>query len=57
MCVTDGLKDRKQSIEKTLINNLWTVDESVGNKYTDGFTDRQSAQKKFTRFMPSVYHR
>jgi hypothetical protein len=55
MCVTDGLKDRKQSIEKTLINNLWTVDESVGNKYTDGFTDRQSAQKKFTRFMPSVY--
>jgi hypothetical protein len=41
--------------KKTLVSNLWIVGEFVGNKYTDGFTDIQSALKKFTRFILSVY--
>jgi hypothetical protein len=32
----------KQSIEKTLVGDLW----SAGNNFTDGFTDGQSTPKK-----------
>ena len=34
------------SLYKIFINNLWTIDESVGNKYTNRFIDVQSASKK-----------
>jgi hypothetical protein len=32
---------------KTLVCNFWSVGEFVGNKLTDGFRDRQSAQKNW----------
>jgi hypothetical protein len=34
--------DGKNLIGKNLIGNLWIVGESVGNKYTYGFTNGQS---------------
>jgi hypothetical protein len=37
---------RQSSIEKTLINNLLFVRESVSNKLTDGLTNRQIMEKK-----------
>ena len=36
---------QKQSINKTLVDNLWFVDGSVGTKFTDTFTDRKTTQK------------
>jgi len=33
-------------VGKTLICNLWIVDESVGNKYVNGFTNEQNTSKK-----------
>jgi uncharacterized membrane protein len=42
--------EQKQYIEKTLIGNLWYVGESVGNKYTYGFTNGQSAPNFFYLF-------
>ena len=29
------------------ISNFWSVGESVGNKFTDGFTDGKCSQKKY----------
>jgi hypothetical protein len=47
---------RKQSIEKTLVDNLWIIGGSIRKKYIDGFTNRQSTPKiKFTRFILLVY--
>jgi hypothetical protein len=37
---------QKQSIEKTLVGNLWFVGEFVSNKFIDGLTNGQSAQKE-----------
>jgi hypothetical protein len=37
---------QKQSVGKTLVGNLWSVGESVRNKYIDGFTNGQSTPKK-----------
>jgi hypothetical protein len=31
--------EKKQSVRNILIGNLWTVGESVGNKYIDGFAN------------------
>jgi hypothetical protein len=38
----------KQSVEKTHVCNLWFVGKSIGNKYTDGFTNIKVCQNKFT---------
>jgi hypothetical protein len=39
---TNSSKKKK----KTLTGNFWSVNESIGNKFTARFTDIQSAQKK-----------
>lgn len=30
----------KQPVRKTLVDNFWYVGESIGNKFTNKFTDR-----------------
>jgi hypothetical protein len=37
---------QKQFVEKTLVDNLWIVGESIDNKYTDEFTNKQNTPKK-----------
>jgi hypothetical protein len=50
------IHERKQFVEKTLVDNLWIVGESIGNKHIDGFTNKQSTPKnKFTRFILLIY--
>jgi hypothetical protein len=36
------------------VNNLWSVSESVVNKFTDGFIGGKCTLKKIIRFIPSV---
>jgi hypothetical protein len=45
------LQEKKQYIVKNLVGNLWTVDESIVNKYIDGY---KACKKKSTHFIPSV---
>ena len=45
---------RKISVRKTLVGNFWYVILFVVNKNTGDFIDRPYAQKKITRFIPSV---
>jgi len=51
-CFTHG---RKQSVRKTPVVNFWSVDESVSNKFTKGFTDGRSVPKTIIRFIPSIF--
>jgi hypothetical protein len=37
---------QKQFVKKTLVDNLWIVGESIDNKHTDGFTNKQNTPKK-----------
>jgi hypothetical protein len=47
VCIlSTGSRGRRQSVEKNLINNLWSAGESIGNKYTNEFIDKQSTPKK-----------
>jgi hypothetical protein len=43
-------RGRKQSVEKTHVDNLWSVGESIGNEYIDGFIDIQSVPKNIYLF-------
>jgi hypothetical protein len=54
VCIlSTGSRGWRQSVEKTLVNNLWYAGESIGNKYTNEFIDRQSTPKKI---LPVLFH-
>ena len=44
---SDGLTDGMTILRrKTLVSDLWSIGEFIGNNFTDGFTDDKSVQKK-----------
>ena len=43
------------SAGKTLVSDLWSISEFIGNNFTDGFIDCKSVQKKIYPLYPLIF--